>query len=70
MSHKTKVKAGGSMPPSVEEIIRSTTKARVMYASQKRFVVQASGGVFGMPTFSRMMSNADVVNAQVKRYCN
>lgn len=69
MSHKTKIKAGGSMPPSVEEIIRSTTKARVITVSTKRFLVK-SKEVFGMPAFSRQMTDADVVNAQVKRYCN
>lgn len=70
MSHKTKVKAGGAMPPSVESIIREHSKARVITPSTKRFIVGAASDTpFGIPSFSRAIKDSDVKDALVRQYC-
>lgn len=67
MSHKTKIKAGGSMPPSVESIIREHSKARVLVASTKRYLVE-QGSMFAIPKFSRVLTDSDVKDSLVKQY--
>lgn len=69
MSHKTKVRAfdPNGMPPSSATLIREGSKAKVLEASTKRFLAQ-SGGEFGMPSFSRRITDSDVVEGLVKQY--
>lgn len=65
MSHAVKVCGRQSAPPSVETLIRAS-KARVLVASTKRFVVQPA--IFGgLPQFSRELTRNDVIDKLVRQ---
>lgn len=67
MSHKTKIKAGGSTPPSVAELFRKHSKTRVLVASKKRFMVNPATP-FSMPTFSRELTDELALESVIKQY--
>ena len=53
--------------PSVKELIIRHSKARVLVASAKHFIIGHSP-LSGLPTFSRPIHKLDVIGSLVKKY--
>ena len=53
--------------PSCEELIRQHSKARVLTPS-RRVSITGFSPITGLPSFSRQMTDADALEAQVRKY--